>query len=110
MEVRFEGIGDITATFECEGVSPGDFVSLTGNGKVGKCKDSEAPVGVCKNVWGGIASVQLSGYVRVPAGESITAPGLKSVQVTSGKLEDVELGGRQVIILDVDGGTAGVLL
>lgn len=110
MKVSFEGIGELTATFEAAEAAPGDLVKLSGNGQVSTCADGDAPVGVVKNVWGGVASVQLRGYVRVPCDEGFSTLGIKAVSVKSGKLADAEEGGRTVLVTDIANGVAGVIL
>ena len=67
MDICFEGVGQVAATFQVEGeVQPGMTVTLTKSGCVGKGTDGKPPCGV---VLGGVrcgsAAVQIGGTVKV---------------------------------------------
>lgn len=115
MKVSFEGIGETVATFEAEtegatAVKPGAAVTLSGNGKVCACtKDKEIPVGVALGVRGGYASVQTSGYVKLPCAAALTVGYQHVAMNTDGKLA-VLATGRGCVVTDVEDGVCGVIL
>lgn len=76
MDICFEGVGQVAATFKVNGgnaVQPGMAVTLTGNGTVGLGAAGAAPCGVLLgSVRGGAAAVQIGGAAK--AAFSGTAP------------------------------------
>lgn len=75
MDICFEGVGQVAATFQVsgDGVLPGMAVTLTDGGTVGLGSDGDAPCGVVlSGVRGGAAAVQIGGAVKV--GYSGAAP------------------------------------
>ncbi len=68
MDICFEGVGQVAATFQVsgEGVQPGMAVTLTGSGTVGLGTAGKLPCGVVLGgVRGGAAAVQIGGVVKV---------------------------------------------
>ena len=68
MDICFEGVGQVTATFAVEGgdLKPGMVVVLTDNGTMGPGADGDAPCGVLLGgVRHGAAAVQSGGVVKV---------------------------------------------
>ena len=74
MDICFEGVGQVAATFQVVGeVQPGMAVALTDYGTVGLGADGDTPCGVVLGgVRGGAAAVQISGVAKT--GYSGTAP------------------------------------
>ncbi|MDE6260224.1 MAG: hypothetical protein K2M42_05090 [Oscillospiraceae bacterium] len=75
MDICFEGVGQVAATFQVAGenVQPGMAVTLTGSGTVGLGADGGLPCGVVLGgVRGGAAAVQIGGAVK--AAYTGTAP------------------------------------
>ena len=69
MDICFEGVGQVAATFRVKGggdVRAGMAVSLTGDGTVGLGNDGGEMCGVLLgNVRGGAAAVQIGGVAKV---------------------------------------------
>ncbi len=75
MDICFEGVGQVAATFQVAGenVQPGMAVVLTGSGTVGLGADGGLPCGVVLGgVRNGAAAVQIGGAAKV--GYTGTAP------------------------------------
>ena len=75
MDICFEGVGQVAATFKVDGetAAPGMAVTLTDYGTVGLGGDGDALCGVLLGgVRGGAAAVQIGGVAKV--GYSGTAP------------------------------------
>ena len=74
MDICFEGVGQVAATFQVEGeVQPGMAVTLTDYGTVGLGDDGDMPCGVALgSARGGAIAVQIGGAAKV--GYSGTAP------------------------------------
>lgn len=84
MKVSYEGVAEQVATFQVDGASNpavqvGTVVALSGNGTVKACPASTAPAGVVLGVKDGLAAVQVAGT------------------------------GRGGLVVEVDGGTCGVI-
>lgn len=80
MDICFEGVGQVAATFKVNGgaVQPGMAVTLTGNGTVGL--GSGAPCGVLLGgVRGGAAAVQIGGVAKVAYSGTAPAVGWKEL-------------------------------
>ena len=77
MNISFEGIGEVTATFlkdEDSTVKPGQVVCITGNNTVGLGTAGTVPCGVAATVSGdGYVGVQIGGLAEV-AYSGTTAP------------------------------------
>lgn len=75
MEISFEGIGQVIASFQAESeVQPGMAVAVTGNGTVGLGTAGDPICGKVIGVRGGMAAVQISGMTQLDY--SGTAPAL----------------------------------
>lgn len=111
MNVSFDGIGEVTATFEVSGsVKPGQAVKLVGNGKVGVCAaDKDVPAGVAVKVHDGYAAVQVKGYVRLPAAAGLTV-GHQLVTITATGAVQSGTTGRPALVLDVESGACGLII
>ena len=75
VDICFEGVGQVAATFAVDGedIQPGMAVTLTDDGTVGLGADGDLPCGVVLGgVRGGTAAVQIGGVVK--AGYTGTAP------------------------------------
>ena len=104
MEISFEGIGQVAATFAAaDDVQPGMAVVLTGDSTVGLGEDGSLPCGTVLSVKNGMAAVQVSGMVKV--GYSGTAPAVGWGMITSdgtGKVKAVTSGGGPCLIVSVN--------
>lgn len=107
MEISFEGIGQVAATFAAEtGVNPGMAVTISGDSTVGLGDEGDIPCGVVLAVKNGMAAVQISGMARV--GYSGAAPAVGWSMVAgdgTGKIKSVSADGINCLIAAVD--TAG---
>lgn len=108
MKVSFEGMGEQVMTFEAAStVTEGALVKMSGAGKVALCSaDGDIPIGVARNVRGGVCAVQTSGYMKAPCVSTLTV-GFARLSCDENKKLESSTGGRPGFVLDVDG-TAGV--
>lgn len=86
MNVSFEEIGHISATFATDSARVGVLCKMTANGKVAPCEDGNAFCGKVESVRKGFAGVQLHGFAEVSY--TGTAPAV----------------GYQILVADVNGG------
>lgn len=106
MDICFEGVGQVAATFQVsgEGVQPGMAVTLTDSGTVGLGADGGLPCGVVLGgVRGGAAAVQIGGAAKV--GYTGTAPKAGWQQLAldgAGGVKTVTTGGLNCLVLTVD--------
>ena len=107
MDICFEGIGQVAATFKADGsaVLPGMAVTLTDNGTVGLGADGGALCGVVLGgVRGGAAAVQIGGAAKVSySGTTAPAAGWQSLALDgAGGVKTVTTGGLNCLVLAVD--------
>ncbi len=105
MDICFEGVGQVAATFELEDdpIQPGMAVTLTGNATVGLGDDGDLPCGVLLGgVRAGAAAVQIGGAVET--GFSGTAPevGWQELACDGKGGVKVAAGGAKCLVLAVD--------
>ena len=113
MEISFEGIGQVAATFAAnEGIEAGMAVTLTADSTVGTGKAGNAPCGKVLSIKNGMAAVQISGMMQV--GYSGTAPaiGMGTIAVDgSGKIKTTADGMNCMIVsVNTADGTAVIKL
>ncbi len=76
MNVAFDGIGAVMATFLTEeDVTGGEVVKVTANGTVGLCSEGDAFFGVALVPTDGAAAVQVSGFMTVHCDSGVPALG-----------------------------------
>lgn len=105
MDICFEGVGQVAATFQVDGaVQPGMAVALTGNGAVGLGGDGDAPCGVLLGgVRGGAAAVQISGVAQVGySGDAAPAVGWQGLACDGAGGVKTAAGGVKFLVLAVD--------
>ena len=113
MDICFEGVGQVAATFELEDdpIQPGMAVTLTGNATVGLGDDGDLPCGVLLGgVRAGAAAVQIGGAVET--GFSGTAPGVGWQELAcdgQGGVKTAE-GGLKCLVLAADEGEKSVVV
>ena len=105
MDICFEGLGQMTATFQVDGgdVRPGMAVAITGNGAVGLDADGGVPCGVVLGgVRAGAAAVQIGGAVKM--GYTGTAPeaGWQELACDGQGGVKTAAGGLKCLVLAVD--------
>ena len=100
--ISYEGIGGVVATAYVYGVEkPGDVVCILDNDAVGPCEDGELFCGVALKMSGGMASVQMKGFVRVPFTGEVELGWMKLVANGEGGVRPGETG-LQVLVTQVD--------
>lgn len=108
MDICFEGVGQVAATFKVDGgeLQPGMAVALTGSGTVGLGADGDTPCGVLLGgVRSGAAAVQIGGVAKV--GYTGTAPAAGWQELACDGKGGVKAsaksgGGLKCLVLDVD--------
>ena len=112
MEIYFEGIGQVAATFAAaqtadKPLAVGHAVALTAADTVGLGTAGAAPCGVILSLEeDGKAAVQVDGFVQVAySGSAAPAVGWGALGVDgSGGVQAVTTGGRPCLIVSVDTG------
>ena len=111
MNISFEGIGQVAATFLTEEeLQAGMAVAVTGDSTVGTGADGADLCGVVLAAKGGTAAVQVSGTVKTAY--SGTKPGLGWVGLAvdgAGKVKTAD-DGVKCLILSVDDGEGTVVI
>lgn len=110
MNVNFNGYGENVTTFIADdSVSAGVPVKITDNGTVSACATGDKFCGVCLDVRDGYASVQLGGYVELPAKTKISV-GYQTLGVGAGGKIEASGTGREYLVVDSTATTAGIIL
>lgn len=108
-KICMDGYDTAVVTMKTSGtVAKGDICEISGNYEVKKCTADGTPFGVVLNVRDGLAAVQTRGYVSLKCDSTITTPGYIKIAVAD---NTVKSGAKiSVFIVNVSGGTAGILL
>lgn len=105
MDICFEGVGQVAATFKVDGktVQPGMAVALTAGGTVGLGSAGDAPCGVLLGgVRGGMAAVQIGGVAKVSCSDAAPKVGWQELACDGqGGVKAAE-GGLNCLVLAVD--------
>ena len=111
MMVNFNGFGENSATFEADSslTTAGVPVKISGDGKVSACAGGEAFCGICPHLRDGFATVQLAGYVTMPAAEKI-ATGYTNISAGADGTVSASGSGREYLVLDSTQTTVGFIL
>lgn len=111
MMVNFNGFGENSATFEADSslTTAGVPVKISGDGKVSACAGGEAFCGICTHLRDGFATVQLAGYVTMPAAEKI-ATGYTNISAGTDGTVSASGSGREYLVLDSTQTTVGFIL
>ncbi|MEE1060416.1 MAG: hypothetical protein UH080_01165 [Ruminococcus sp.] len=111
MMVNFNGFGENSATFEADSslTTAGVPVKISGDGKVSACAGGEAFCGICTHLRDGFATVQLAGYVTMPAAEKI-ATGYTNISAGADGTVSASGSGREYLVLDSTQTTVGFIL
>ena len=75
MNISFEGVGQVCATFLGAGLTDGQVVKITDNGTVGACSAGDAFCGVALCCKDDACTVQVSGFVTVKYSGTAPKPG-----------------------------------
>ena len=112
MEVCFDGIGQVAATFPAkqEEFEPGMAVTLTENGEISLGKDGDLPCGVgLGRVRGDTAAVQISGAVKVKCSGTMPKAGWRTLACDGkGNVKTATSGGLNCLVLAVE--TDGIVV
>ena len=111
MNVNFNGYNENVLTFIADSgiTEPGVPVKMSADGTVEKCGGNEAFCGICVGLRDGYAAVQLSGYVRTPAGGKI-AVGYKKLAADGNGGVAVNSSGREFLVVDSTATEIGFIL
>ena len=115
MDICFEGVGQVAATFRVEdgdGVQAGMAVSLTGDGTVGLGIDGDEVCGVLLgSVRGGAAAVQIGGVAKVGCSDDgIPDVGWQELACDGKGGVKTQDGGVKCLVLAVDKGGQSVVV
>jgi hypothetical protein len=107
MDICFEGVGQVAATFKVDSskaVLPGMAVTLTADGTVGLGSAGNMPCGVLLGgVRGGAAAVQISGVAKVGCSDAAPRVGWQTLACDGkGGVKTVTTGGLNCLVLAVD--------
>ena len=116
MDICFEGVGQVAATFQVDAQNDGNVqagmaVTLTGNGTVGLGNGDEAVCGVLLgSVRGGAAAVQIGGVVKVGYSETAPAVGWRELVCDGNGGVKTKTGGTKCLVLAVDKDESSVII
>ena len=100
MNVSFEEIGRLAATFAQEGCAAGQVCKVADNGKVTVCAANDNFCGIVEGVRGGYAAVQMAGFVQVDFTGTMS---LGYVNLCADGSGGVQAGqGREYLVVSVD--------
>lgn len=103
MEISYEGIGAVRATFLDGGVTEGQPVKLSAARTAAPCTAGDGFCGVCTGVRHGVCSVQVGGFVRVPySGEAAPAAGYAVLTADGAGGVCTAAAGTAYLVADVD--------
>lgn len=103
MTISLKGYNENTATFKISGlVSEGQAVAMAGNLTVKPCASGDKIIGVCVNVRGEYACVQLSGYATLSYTGTAPSVGISAVAADGKGGITSSASGANVLVTDVD--------
>ena len=113
MDICFEGVGQVAATFQVDGetAEPGMVVTLTDYGTVSLGADGDTPCGVLLGgVRGGAAAVQIGGVAKVGYSGTAPAAGWQELACDGKGGVKAAAGGMKRLVLAVDQGDSTVVI
>ena len=103
MTVSFNGFNEKAVTFLCgDGVEAGGTVVVSDNGTVSAAEEGDILCGVVSAVDGDCASVQLTGYVRLPYSSTAPEAGYNTLSCDGNGGVCVDEDGKSYLVIDVD--------
>ena len=114
MTTSMNGFLEATATLKAaDGLAVGQAVKISANQTAAPCAAGNVPCGVCNELRGGYAGVQLAGYAKLSY--SGTAPAVGYTQLAAdgnGGVKAASSGGKFYTVLEVDSAksTLGLIL
>lgn len=110
MDINFSGCGENAVTMLASGnLKKGMFVKMTDNGTVAPCASGDNFCGVCVDVRDGYATVQLSGYVMMPAAKSVGI-GYQKLSASSAEIATSSTTGREYLVVECGTASVGFIL
>lgn len=112
MNVSFDGVGQVCATFLCPDLTGPGVVKLTAPGTVGPCKAADDFCGAALFCRDGACTVQLSGFVTLPYSGAAPAPGWRTLDADGQGGVQNGPDGREYLVVDADetAGTVTIML
>ena len=113
MDICFEGIGQVAATFQVDGetAEPGMAVTLTDYGTVSLGSDGDAPCGVLLGgVRGGAAAVQIGGVAKVNYSGTVPGAGWQELACDGKGGVKTAASGLKCLVLAVDKGDSTAVI
>ena len=108
MNVSFEEIGRLDVTFAQSGCESGQVCKVSGNGDVAPCGAGERFCGVVESVRGGVAAVQVAGFVTVAVTGGLN---VGYVNLCADGQGGVKAGaGREYLVVSVDENAATAII
>ena len=108
MNVSFEEIGRLDVTFAQSGCEGGLVCKVSGNGAVAPCAEGERFCGVVEGIRGGVAAVQVAGFVTVAVTGSLN---VGYVNLCADGAGGVKSGtGREYLVVSVDAAAKTALI
>lgn len=109
MNVSFDGVGQVCATFLGGGLSEGQVVKMAGNGQAGTCGDGESFCGAavcckddaCTVQVGGFMTLAYSGTAPAVGRAGLCGDGQGGVRAASSAKESTDES-TQCLVVDVD--------
>ena len=103
MNVSFSGFNEKSTTFICsQDVEAGKVVKVTENGTVSSCENGDDFCGVVTDVRGDCATVQLTGYIRMPYSGSAPALGYTGLAADGNGGIVASENGKVYLVTDLD--------
>lgn len=114
MEISFEGIGQVIASFRAEsGVKPGMAVAITENGTVGLGTAGDTVCGKVISVRSGMAAVQIGGMAQLDYSGTAPALGMDCLAVDGAgkvKKDTEQTAGCKIVSVNTTDSTVIVVL
>lgn len=110
MNVSFQEIGQVCATFLGAGVSEGQVCKVAAAGTVRPCAAGDRFCGVVLSRRGGYAGVALAGFVRVPYTGTAPAVGYTGLSADGSGGVKTDAAGQSYLVVEADTATKTVCL
>lgn len=103
MNVSFSGFNEKSTTFICaQDVTIGSVVKVTENGTVSPCVSGDVFCGVVTDVRSDCATVQLTGYIRMPYSGAAPSLGYTALAADGNGAVSSNENGKIYLITDID--------
>ena len=103
MNVSFSGFNEKSTTFiSAANVTVGSVVKITENGTVANCANGDIFCGVATDVRSDCATVQLTGYIRLPYSGSAPSLGYTALVADGNGAVAVGENGKTYLVTDID--------